>query len=84
VPDLPATSCTTIPTPRLIDGYESTETHEYAETVTDPFPANGWLKGGAEIGDLCETQDAYLTISGTTYDVQGLWSNAAARCVTHG
>ena len=84
VPDLPATSCTTIASPRSIDGYESTETHEYAETVTDPFPSNGWLRGGAEIGDLCETQDAYLTINGATFDVQGLWSNAAAGCVTAG
>jgi hypothetical protein len=84
VPDLPATACTTIPSPRPIDGYESTETHEYAESVTDPFPSNGWLKGGAEIGDLCENLDAYLTIGNTTFDVQGLWSNAADGCVTSG
>ena len=82
VPDLPATACTTIATPRAIDGYESTETHEYAESVTDPFPSNGWLKGGAEIADLCENQDAYLSINGATFDVQGLWSNAAGGCVT--
>ncbi len=84
VPDLPATACTTIASPRPIDGYESTETHEYAETVTDPFPSNGWLNGGAEIGDLCENQDAYLTIHKATFDVQGLWSNAAGGCVTSG
>lgn len=84
VPDLPATACTTIASPRTIDGYESTETHEYAESVTDPFPSNGWLKGGAEIADLCETQDAYLTVKGVTFDVQGLWSNAARGCVTTG
>lgn len=82
VPDLPAADCTTLPSPRPIDGYESTETHEYAETVTDPFPSNGWLKGSSEIGDLCENQDAYLTIKNVTYDVQGLWSNAADGCVT--
>jgi hypothetical protein len=84
VPDLPAAACTTIGSPRPIDGYESTETHEYAESVTDPFPSNGWLKGGAEIGDLCENLDAYLTIGKTTYDVQGLWSNATDGCVTAG
>lgn len=84
VPDLPATACTTIPSPRPIDGYESTETHEYAESVTDPFPSNGWLKGGSEIADLCETQDAYLTLNNTTFDVQALWSNAARGCVTSG
>jgi hypothetical protein len=82
VPDLPAAACTTIGSPRTIDGYESTETHEYAESVTDPFPSNGWLKGGAEIADLCENLDAYLTIGKSTYDVQGLWSNAADSCLT--
>ena len=84
VPDLPATACTTIATPRPIDGYESTETHEYAESVTDPFPSNGWLKGGAEIADLCENLDAYLTINNAKFDVQGLWSNDAGACVTSG
>ena len=84
VPDLPAAACTTIASPRSIDGYESTETHEYAESVTDPFPSSGWLKGGAEIGDLCENLDAYLTIGTATFDVQGLWSNAAGGCVTSG
>jgi serine protease len=84
VPDLPATACTTIPSPRPIDGYESTETHEYAESVTDPFPSSGWLKGGSEIGDLCETQDAYLTLNNTLFDVQALWSNVARGCVTSG
>jgi hypothetical protein len=82
VPDLPAADCTTIASPGPLDGYESTETHEYAETVTDPFPSNGWLKGSAEIGDLCENLDAHLTIGSATFDVQGLWSNAAGGCVT--
>lgn len=84
IPDIAATACTTIASPRLIDGYESSETHEYAETVTDPFPSNGWLRGGSEIGDLCVNQDAYLTINNITFDVQGLWSNAAGGCVTSG
>ena len=84
VPDLPATACTTITNPRSIDGYESTETHEYAESVTDPFPSSGWLKGGEEIADLCVNKDAYLTINNQTFDVQGLWSNAADGCVTSG
>jgi serine protease len=84
VPDLAPTACTTIASPRVIDGYESTATHEYAETVTDPFPSNGWMKGGAEIGDLCENVDAYLTINNATFDVQALWSNATSGCVTSG
>ena len=82
VPDLGPTACTTLPSPGPLDGYESTETHEYAETVTDPFPSTGWLKGGSEIGDLCVNLDARLTVNGGTFDVQGLWSNSAGGCVT--
>ncbi len=75
--------CTSFATPRLLDGYESTETHEYAESVTEPFFSTGWYSGDFnEIGDLCENLDAYLTLGGVKYDVQGLWSNSAKRCVT--
>lgn len=84
VPDLGTGACTTLSPARMLDGYESTETHEYAETVTDPFPSTGWLaKGGSEIGDLCINLDAYLNTTGGTFDVQGLWSNAVSSCVTH-
>lgn len=84
VPDLGAGACTTLATPGVLDGYFSTETHEYAETVTDLWPSRGWLtKNGQEIGDLCVALDATLTLGGTAYDVQGLWSNAANACVTH-
>ena len=84
VPDIGANGgCTTFTTPRLLDGYESTETHEYAESVTEPFYSLGWYSGNFnEIGDLCENRDAYLTLGGAKYDVQGLWSNSAAKCVT--
>jgi serine protease len=85
VPDLGAGGCTTMPAAQLLDGYFSTETHEYAETVTDFFPSSGWLgQGGAEIGDLCENLDSYLKLGGQNFDVQGLWSNAAGGCVTNG
>jgi hypothetical protein len=85
VPDLGAGACTTFTDGRLLSGIESTETHEYAETVTDFWPTAGWYNsGGGEIGDECVNLDAYLTLSTGTYDVQGLWSNAANGCVTHG
>ena len=84
VPDLGPGACTTLSGARLIDGYESTETHEFAETVTDPFPSTGWLAGGEEVGDLCINLDAYLNTSGGTFDVQGLWSNSNSKCVTQG
>ena len=85
VPDLGAGGCTTLSPAQPLDGYFSTETHEYAETVTDFWPSNGWLSsGGAEIGDLCESLDSYLTLGKQKFDVQGIWSNNANGCVTNG
>ncbi|HEV2361791.1 MAG TPA: hypothetical protein VGS21_08825 [Acidimicrobiales bacterium] len=85
VPDLGVGACTTLSPARMIDGYESTETHEYAETVTDTWPSRGWLDtSGNEIGDKCVNLDAYLTIGTDKIDVQGIWSNKAAKCVTKG
>jgi len=84
VPDLGTGSCTTITSPTALDGYFSTETHEYAESVTDLWPSRGWLGAhGNEIADECEQLDARLTLTTGTFDVQGLWSNAANHCVTH-
>jgi serine protease len=85
VPDLGAGACTTLTDGRLLSGIESTETHEYAETVTDFWPTAGWYNsGGGEIGDECVNLDAYETLSTGTFDVQGLWSNKANGCVTSG
>ena len=85
VPDLGVGACTTLSPATALDGYFSTETHEYAETVTDFWPSNGWLaSSGAEIGDLCETLDSRLTLGGQQFDVQGLWSNNVGGCVTNG
>lgn len=85
VPDLGAGACTTLTDGRLLSGIESTETHEYAETVTDFWPTAGWYNSsGGEIADECVNLDAYLTLSTGTFDVQGLWSNKTAACVTAG
>ncbi|MGW2371087.1 hypothetical protein [Kitasatospora sp. NPDC001683] len=84
IPDQGAGACTTFTDGRLLSGIESTETHEYAETVTDFWPSIGWNGGGGEIGDECENLDAYVTLSTGTFDLQGLWSNSANKCVTHG
>ena len=85
VPDLGAGACTTLTDGRLLSGIESTETHEYAETVTDFWPTAGWYNsGGGEIGDECVNLDAYETLSTGKFDVQGLWSNKANGCVTAG
>ena len=66
------------------DGFSIVAGHEYAETVTDPYPSSGWLDGrGAENGDKCawisSGQGAASNINlggGHNFAVQSLWSNA--------
>jgi hypothetical protein len=66
------------------DGFSIVGGHEYAETITDPYPNSGWLDGrGAENGDKCAWisggQGAAGDISlggGHSFAVQSLWSNA--------
>jgi serine protease len=69
-----------------LDGVTIVGGHEYAETITDQFPAGGWINpGGEEVGDLCawkttgggRAQD--ITLSTGTFAVQGIWSNLAAK-----
>jgi hypothetical protein len=58
--------------------------HEMGETMTDQFPATGWLDAsGEENGDKCAwissgqgaTADVKL-VDGNSYPLQSLWSNA--------
>ncbi|MFE0460105.1 hypothetical protein ACFW1A_12745 [Kitasatospora sp. NPDC058965] len=84
VPDTGIDGCTTLQDGRALSGIESTETHEYAETVTDFWPSIGWNGGNGEIGDACENMDAFVPLSTGSFDLQGLWSNAANACVTKG
>jgi hypothetical protein len=65
------------------DGFSIVSGHEYAETVTDPFPSSGWLDGsGAENGDKCawissgQGAAQNVALGGNDYAVQSLWSNA--------
>jgi hypothetical protein len=66
----------------VLDGVSIVNGHEYAETITDQFPAYGWIDtSGEEIGDLCawnqtapgQVQDVTFTTG--TFAMQGLWSN---------
>jgi len=66
----------------VTDGVTIVEGHEYAETITDQFPAGGWTDlTGYENGDKCawisSGQGASQNISLTTgsYPVQSTWSN---------
>jgi serine protease len=68
----------------ILDGVTVVGGHEYAETITDQYPAGGWVNSaGAEVGDLCawktsgagRSQD--ITLSTGSFAVQGIWSNLA-------
>jgi len=69
-----------------LDGVTIVEGHEYAETLTDQFPAGGWTaNSGAETGDLCAWKTVgpgraqNLTLSTGSFAVQSTWSNLAAK-----
>lgn len=65
-----------------------TASHEYAETVTDPYPfsnptyrlgildESAWVYQGSELTDLCHTVDDYTREGG--FVVARSWSNAGA------
>ena len=66
-----------------IDGVTIVDGHEYAETITDQFPAGGWTDiQGQENADKCawissgQGAAANLTLSTGTFPVQSTWSNA--------
>jgi Ricin-type beta-trefoil lectin domain/Putative Ig domain len=70
------------------DGVSMDAGHEYAETITDPFPDTGWVDlndnvSGGEIGDKCDFSSASrdVTLGTGRFAMQPLWSNAAGRCV---
>jgi serine protease len=65
------------------DGFSIVGGHEYAETITDPFPSTGWLdSSGAENGDKCawissgQGAAANISLGVNSFAVQSLWSNA--------
>lgn len=64
------------------DGVTIVEGHEYAETVTDQFPAGGWTDlTGNENGDKCawissgQGAAQNITLSTGSYPVQSTWAN---------
>jgi hypothetical protein len=69
-----------------LDGFSIVNGHEYAETITDQVPGNGWYGSAGEAGDPCawlgtgggRIQDITLTTG--TFAVQGIWSNSANGC----
>lgn len=77
------------------DGFSMVAGHEYAETITDPNAATGWIDNsdtvsGGEIGDKCAWGGAIwgghdpqgdVRLSTGTFAMQSLWSNSAGGCV---
>lgn len=70
------------------DGFSIVGGHEFAETVTDPYPDSGWNDqndqndGGGEVGDKCAWTDLFdQTLSTGSFAMQPLWSNHADACV---
>ncbi|HKT02372.1 MAG TPA: hypothetical protein VJT31_22815 [Rugosimonospora sp.] len=66
----------------LLDGFSVVGGHEYAETVTDPFPDTGWVDAsGAENADKCAWQNLHtIALPSGTFAVQPTWSNAIHGC----
>jgi hypothetical protein len=76
------------------DGISIVGGHEYAETVTDPWPTSGWFDPsdpyGGEIGDKCawgglnwggSDLSGDVSLSTGSFAMQSLYSNAAQGCV---
>ncbi len=86
VPDVGA-ECSSFPSPRIVDGADETITHEYAETLTDPYPSTGWTdRHDNEVADKCEDLvgghqggSRYVTLATGTFAMQGIWANDLGR-----
>ena len=66
----------------VADGVTIVEGHEYAETITDQFPAGGWTDiTGYENGDKCawissgQGASQNIQLSTGSYPVQSTWAN---------
>jgi hypothetical protein len=71
------------------DGLTIVAGHEYASTITDPFPNSGWWDpadpNGGEIADKCVWNGFShdVTLSTGIFAMQPEWSNNGDNCVMH-
>lgn len=75
-----------------LDGFSLVGGHEYAEALTDLFPAGGWVNNtgsasnGEENGDECawissgQGASALVALGTGSYAMQSTWSNDTNRC----
>jgi hypothetical protein len=86
--------CTSFGTLMGIDAVSGAESHELAESCTDPYPQDNpayvtvdnphyyWARtlGGGEVGDMCaQFPTAFPKFAGFDYTVQRIWSNKQAK-----
>ncbi|MBV8148730.1 MAG: hypothetical protein JO092_06545 [Candidatus Eremiobacteraeota bacterium] len=66
---------------QLTNSTISTLAHETFESVTDPGPRLAWINFvGGEIGDECEFFVVSVTLAGTVYNTQPMYSNKYHGC----
>ena len=79
--------------PNYLNDTTAVSSHELGEAVTDAqvgiatvfAPPLAWYDSvNGEIGDICNAQQATVTVAGTSWTVQTLWSNALGNCVSVG
>jgi len=73
----------TSPNGKLADSTSSTLSHEVFETITDPDVQTNvaWYNNSyGEIGDICRFSYGYLTVGGTSFNLQKEYSNRYHRC----
>jgi len=65
-----------------LDGFSIVAGHEYAETLTDTRPGDGWVdSAGLENGDKCSwTSLQNVTMGTRSFAMQPTWSNDTAAC----
>ena len=66
----------------LTNSTASTLGHETFESITDPGPAYAWFNFTFfdEVADLCETFEWKISVNGTLYSIQPMYSNKYHAC----
>lgn len=74
------------PNSMLVDSTDSTLTHEYIETITDPDPDSAWYNSNFndEAADLCASYDDTDLMYGAKYEIQEIYSNRIHGCTNNG
>jgi hypothetical protein len=69
---------------KLTNSTISTLAHETFESITDPGPKLAWINYQyGELADECEYFVSKVTLQGTAYNTQPMYSNRVHGCTTH-